>query len=159
MTVSAHDLHKEKILQEHLISALAAGEGQERRDPKADHDRTLAMDRALVLHFVRSTQPEAWERLTQHYTASAEDVKQLDKALKDRCLLDVLRKGIRIVPGTALSLCHFRPASGLEPRRVAEYQSNILSVGGARWLQAQAGISARPLVSVTRLPTAFRLLA
>ena len=118
------------------------------------------MDRALVLHFVRSTQPEAWERLTQHFTASAEDVfmKQLDKALKDRCLLDVLRKGIRIVPGTALSLCHFRPASGLEPRRVAEYQSNILSVGGARRLQAQAGVSVRPLVSVTRLPTAFRLL-
>ena len=130
MTVSARDLHKEKVLQEHLIGALVEGEGYERRDPKADYDRALAMDRALVLRFVRSTQPEAWQKLTQHYTASAEDVflKQLDKALKDRGLLDVLRKGIRIVPGIALSLCHFRPASGLEPRRVAEYQSNILSV-------------------------------
>ncbi|MFY9211640.1 MAG: type I restriction endonuclease, partial [Aestuariivita sp.] len=95
-----------------------------------DYDRALAMDKALVLRFVRNTQPEAWDKLSQHYTASAEDVffKQLDKALKDRGLLDVLRKGIKIVPGIALTLCYFRPASALEPKRVAEYQANILSV-------------------------------
>lgn len=130
MTISAHSIHKEKVLQDHLIAELVRGEGYERRDPKVDYDRALAMDRALVLRFIQSTQPEAWEKLTQHYTASAEDVffKQLDKALKDRGLLDVLRKGIKIVPGIALSLCYFRPASALEPKRVAEYQANILSV-------------------------------
>ncbi|RCK18829.1 DEAD/DEAH box helicase [Thalassospira profundimaris] len=130
MTISAHSLHKEKVLQDHLIAELQGGEGYERRDPKVDYDRALAMDRALVLRFIQSTQPEAWEKLTQHYTASAEDVffKQIEKALKDRGLLDVLRKGIKIVPGIALSLCYFRPASALEPKRVAEYQANILSV-------------------------------
>ena len=40
----------------------------------------------------------------------------------------MLRQGIKIVPGIKFSLCYFRPASGLEPKRVAEYQSNILSV-------------------------------
>ena len=62
--------------------------------------------------------------------ASAEDTffTQLAKALKDRGLLDVLRKGIKIVPGIPFSLCYFRPASGLEPKRVAEYRANILSV-------------------------------
>ena len=112
MTVSAHSLHTEKILQEHLIAELERGEGYERRDPQADYDRALAMDRALVLRFVQSTQPEAWERLTQHYTASAEAVffKQLDRALKDRGLLDVLRKGMKIVPGIALSLISALPA-------------------------------------------------
>ncbi|WP_417814421.1 type I restriction endonuclease subunit R [Thalassospira alkalitolerans] len=130
MTISAHSLHKEKVLQDHLIAELVCGEGYERRDPKVDYDRALAMDKGLVLRFIQNTQPEAWEKLFQHYTASAEDVffKQLDKALKDRGLLDVLRKGIKIVPGIALSLCYFRPASGLEPKRVAEYQANILSV-------------------------------
>lgn len=130
MTISAHSLHKEKVLQDHLIAELVSGAGYERRDPKADYDRALAMDRALVLRFIRSTQPEAWDKLTQHYTASAEDVffRQLDKALKDRGLLDVLRKGIKIVPGIALNLCYFRPASALEPKRVVEYQANILSV-------------------------------
>lgn len=130
MTISAHSLHKEKVLQDHLIAELQRDEGYERRDPKVDYDRTLAMDRTLVLRFIQSTQPEAWEKLTQHYTASAEDVffKQLEKALKDRGLLDVLRKGIKIVPGIALSLSYFRPASGLEPKRLAEYEANILSV-------------------------------
>lgn len=130
MTFPAHSIHKEKVLQEHIIGVLESGGGYERRDPKVDYDRDLAMDRVLVLRFVQNTQPEAWEKLAKHYTSSAADVffKQLDKALKDRGLLDVLRKGIKIVPGIALSLCYFRPASGLEPKRVAEYQANILSV-------------------------------
>jgi type I restriction enzyme R subunit len=130
MTISAHSIHKEKVLQDHLIAELVTGAGYERRDPKADYDRALAMDRALVLRFIQNTQPEAWDKLSQHYMASANDVffKQLDKALKDRGLLDVLRKGIKIVPGIALNLCYFRPASALEPKRVAEYQANILSV-------------------------------
>ncbi len=41
------------MLQDHLIDQLVAGEGYERRDPKADYDRALAMDRALVLRFVQ----------------------------------------------------------------------------------------------------------
>lgn len=129
-THTVHSIHKEKILQEHLIAELVTGEGYERRTAKTDYDRALAMDRALVLRFVQGTQPEAWDKLAQHYTSSAEDVffKQLEKALKDRGLLDVLRKGIKIVPGIALSLCYFRPASSLEPKRIAEYEANILSV-------------------------------
>lgn len=130
MTYSSSNLHKEKVLQDHLIAELVDGAGYVRRQASSDYDRALAMDRALVLDFVQSTQPEAWKKLSQHYAASAEDVffKQLDKALKDRGLLDVLRKGIKIIPGISLSLCYFRPASGLEPKRVAEYQGNILSV-------------------------------
>jgi len=130
MTVSAHNLHKEQVLQDHLIDQLVGGEGYERRDTTTDYDRLLAMDKALVLRFVRDTQAEEWAKLEAHYTASAEDTffKQLEKALKDRGLLDVLRQGIKIVPGMKFSLCYFRPASGLEPKRVTEYQANMLSV-------------------------------
>jgi len=130
MSLSAADVHKEKTLQEHFITELVHGEGYDRRDPKVDYDRALAMDRGLVLRFVQDTQTEAWETLARHYTVSAEEAffKQLDKALKDRGLLDVLRRGIKIVPGIVFNLCYFRPASRLEPKRVAEYQANILSV-------------------------------
>ena len=130
MTISAHNLHKEQVLQDHLIDRLVSGEGYERRDAAADYDRALAMDKALLLRFVQDTQAEEWDRLVSHYTASAEDTffKQLEKALKDRGPLDVLRTGIKIVPGIKFALCYFRPASGLEPKRVAEYQANILSV-------------------------------
>jgi len=130
MTISAHNLHKEQVVQDHLIDQLVSTEGYERRDATTDYDAPLAMDKALVLRFVQKTQPDEWVKLTSHYTASAEDTffTQLSKALKDRGLLDVLRQGIKIVPGVKFSLCYFRPASGLEPKRITEYQANILSV-------------------------------
>lgn len=125
-----HNLHQEQVVQNHLIDRLVAAEGYELRDAKAQYDRALAMDKVLVLRFVRSTQPDEWAKLEGHYTAAAEDTffKQLEKSLKDRGLLDVLRQGIKIVPGIKFVLCYFRPASGLEPKRVAEYEANILSV-------------------------------
>ena len=129
-TFTAHNIHQEKVLQEHLISLLVNGQGYERRDAKTDYDQTLAMDRDLVLRFVKTTQSQPWEKMEQHYADSTEKTffTQLEKALKDRGLLDVLRKGIKIVPGIELSLCYFRPASGLEPKRVKEYEANVLSV-------------------------------
>lgn len=130
---------QEIALQEHFIDNLVLGEGYLRRvgsDKSRNYaggihyDAALAMDRELVLRFIQQTQAEAWEKLEQHYTGSAEEVffKQLDKALKDRGLLDVLRQGIKIVPGIPFTLCYFRPASGLEPKRIAEFEANILSV-------------------------------
>ncbi|MBN8819203.1 DEAD/DEAH box helicase family protein [Altererythrobacter sp. H2] len=130
MSTAAHNAHKEQVVQDHLIARLVAGEGYELRDAKADYDRALAMDRALILRFVQNTQPDEWTKLEGHYTSAAEDTffKQLEKSLKDRGLLDVLRQGIKIVPGIKFALCYFRPASGLEPKRVTEYEANILSV-------------------------------
>ena len=88
------------------------------------------MDKELLVRFLSDTQPAEWQKLVQHYQDSAEDtlVKQLERALKDRGLLDVLRGGIKIVPGIKFALCFFRPASTLEPQRVVEFESNILSV-------------------------------
>ncbi|WP_336967639.1 type I restriction endonuclease subunit R [Sphingobium aromaticiconvertens] len=130
MRTAAHNAHKEQVVQDHLIARLVASEGYELRDAKADYDRALAMDKALALRFVQNTQPNEWAKLEGHYTAAATDTffKQLEKSLKDRGLLDVLRQGIKIVPGIKFALCYFRPASGLEPKRVVEYEANILSV-------------------------------
>lgn len=136
---AASNVHKENVLQEHLIASLVSTQGYLRRvgsdrsktyEGAIHFDKTLGIDRALVVRFLKSTQPEAWDKLQQHYSDSAEDVlfKQLDKALKDRGLLDVLRQGIKIVPGIPFTLCYFRPASSLEPKRIAEYEANILSV-------------------------------
>jgi type I restriction enzyme, R subunit len=130
MVIAGHNLHKEQVVQDHLINRLVEGQGYLRRDPNSHYNRGLAMDRALLLRFVQETQAEEWAKLVAHYAASAEDtfVTQVSKALKDRGLLDVLRQGIKIVPGIQLRLCYFQPASGLEPKRIAEYESNILSV-------------------------------
>lgn len=126
---TAQDLHKEIALQQHLVSQLVSGQGYEERTPK-NYDRALAMDRELVLRFVKTTQPDEWAKLEAHYTTSAEDefFKNLEKALKTRGALDVFRGGIKLIPGIKFSLCHFKPASALEPKRVEEYEANILSV-------------------------------
>ena len=118
------------MIQEHLIQQLVAGEGYEHRTAEGHYDVALAMDRELVLRFIQVSQPEAWQKLAQHYNDSAEETffTQLSKALKKHGLLDVLRGGIKIVPGIPFSLCHFQPASALEPKRIAEYEANILSV-------------------------------
>ena len=139
-TFAREEIQRENPLQEHIVDCLVQSQGYLRRAgsarsknnyaPIIHYDKPLAMDCELVLQFVKTTQAEAWNKLEQHYTSSAEATffKQLEKALKDRGLLDVLRKGIKIVPGIAFTLCYFRPASTLEPKRVEEYESNILSV-------------------------------
>src|ERR1044071_5458737 len=95
---SVHSVHRERVLQDHLIDWLVTGEDYRRRDPGTDYDRALAMDKALVLRFVQDTQPEDWQKLAAHYSAAAEDTffAQLARALKDRSLLDVLGQGIKI---------------------------------------------------------------
>lgn len=128
-TRSAASIHKEIVLEDHLVSQLVAGQGYVLRAPE-NLDRPSALDRALVVQFLRETQPDEWAKLEAHYSGSAEAelFKNLEKALKTRTTLDVLRTGIKMIPGIKFSLCYFRPASGLEPKRVQEYEANILSV-------------------------------
>ena len=100
-----------------------------RRQPE-DYGRPLAVDRELVLQLVKETQPGEWRKLEAQYTtaAEAEFFKQLEKALKTRGTLDVLRHGIKLIPGIKFALCFFKPASGLNAALVGNYEANILSV-------------------------------
>lgn len=137
--VAVQHIHQEWVLQEHFINALVSHLGYIRRvgsdksrafDGTVHFDRELAMDRVLVLKFIKSTQPNSWERLEQHYPAAAAKTlfEQLAQNLTRFGLLSVLRRGIKVVPNIPFKLCYFQPASGLEPNRIAEYESNILSV-------------------------------
>jgi hypothetical protein len=72
----------------------------------------------------------AFAKLKASYGASAEATlfTQLDKALKDRGTLDVLRCGLKIIPGIDIQSCAFRPASAKDPDLLARYEANTLSV-------------------------------
>jgi type I restriction enzyme R subunit len=126
---SAQTVHRETVLEEHLVNLLVARHGFLERAPE-NYDRPLAMDRELVLRFVKETQSAEWNKLEAQYTtaAEAEFFKQLEKALKTRSMLDVLRQGIKLIPGIKFSLCFFKPASGLNADLVRLYDANILSV-------------------------------
>lgn len=122
-------IYKEIVLEQHLADSLVSGQGYLLRTP-GDFDRALALDKNLLIRFVRETQPEQWQKLESQYTASAEAelFKQLEKALKARGTLDVLRQGIKLIPGIQIRFCFFQPASSLNPDLVRHYEANILSV-------------------------------
>ena len=113
----------------HLAEELVRHQGYLDREPE-HYDRDLAMDKALLVRFLKATQPDAWEKLEAQYAGSAEAelFKQLERALKDRGTLEVLRRGLRLIPNIRFSLCFFQPASGLNPELVRLYEANILSV-------------------------------
>lgn len=124
----ASSAHKEIVLEDHMVAQLVANQGYEERSPEA-FDRALAMDKDLVLRFVQGTQPEEWRKIEAQYNASAVDelFKQLEKALKSRGTLDVLRNGIKMIPNIRIAFCFFQPASGLNPELTRLYETNILS--------------------------------
>ena len=126
---SESDLHREEVLEVHLCKALVERQGYVARSPE-EYDRASAMDKALVLDFVKATQGEQWAKLQSHYGASSDDefFKQLEQGLKQRGALDVLRNGVKLVPNLKFFVCAFRPASSLNPALVNLYDTNILSV-------------------------------
>jgi type I restriction enzyme R subunit len=126
---AASNEHREIVLEQHLVDHLVKVHRYIERKPE-DYDQPLATDRQLVIQFIRETQPDEWEKLVAQYSsvAEAEFLKQLEKALKTRSTLDVLRQGIKLIPGIKFSLCFFKPASGLNAELVRLYEANILSV-------------------------------
>lgn len=126
---AADSIHREVVLEEHLVAQLVSQQGYIQRQPE-DYDRAIALDRELILRFVKDTQPGEWAKLEAHYAASAEAqfFAQLEKALKQRGTLDVLRKGVKLVPGIRFFLYAFRPASSLNPELMRLYEANLLSV-------------------------------
>jgi type I restriction enzyme R subunit len=128
-TYSQDNIHRENVLQYHIIDQLIKNQGYLQRTTD-DFDRATALDKALVMRFIKDTQAEEWMRLEEQYAAAAETefFKQLEKAIKQRGTLDVLRQGIKLIPGIKFSLCFFKPASGLNEDLLKLYNTNILSV-------------------------------
>lgn len=129
-TYTKDSIHLERVFQNHLIAQIIGSQGYIKRNTKTDYDIETALDKELVLQFIKDTQAEEWARLEEQYSTAAETefLKQLEKALKQRGTLDVLRQGIKLIPGIKFSLCFFKPASGLNDDLLRLYNANILSV-------------------------------
>lgn len=128
-TLSASSLHREIAVQEHFVSQLVDLQGYRERSPE-HHDKPLALDVELVCEFLQTSQPEAWAALASNYPGSEQRtvIDKLVKDLKTFGTLEVLRKGLKLVPNIKFQLCAFKPASSINPDLVRLYESNILSV-------------------------------
>src|SRR6056297_1812262 len=129
-THTTADIHQEKVFEAHIVVCLTADQGYIERDCASHYDVAHALDTELLFRFLKTTQPEAWQTLEDHYSAQAEAevLKRLDKALKDNPTHAVLREGIKLVPNIRFALCFFKPASNLNPDLTRLYEANILSV-------------------------------
>ena len=126
---SGDNAHREEVVETHLCRMLVEQQGYRPRRSE-DYDRASAMDKALVLEFVKATQADEWARLEAHYgpSSEAEFFRQLEQALKQRGTLDVLRNGLKLVPNLKFLLAAFKPASGVNPELVRLFDANIPSV-------------------------------
>jgi type I restriction enzyme R subunit len=127
--VTSGNLHREERVEEHLVERLVAEQGYLQRSDE-QYDRALALDKELVLRFLRETQPGEWQKLEKQYAGSAEKefFTQLEKNLKAFGTLHLLRQGMKMIPDVTFRFAHFQPASSLNPQLVARYEANILSV-------------------------------
>jgi type I restriction enzyme R subunit len=129
-THTTTDIHQEKVFEAHIVACLTGNQGYIERDSAAHYDVAHALDTELLFYFLRTTQPEAWQTLEDHYStqAEAEILKRLEKALKDNPAHVVLREGIKLVPNIRFALCFFKPASNLNPDLTRLFEANILTV-------------------------------
>ncbi|PBB34342.1 type I restriction endonuclease [Mesorhizobium sp. WSM3882] len=127
---SEDTLHREEVVEVHLCKALVEQQGYVARDPQEDYDRSSALDKALVLDFIKATQTDEWAKLEGQYGTSseAEFFKQLEQGLRQRGTLGVLRNGLKMVPNLKFYLAAFKPASGVNPALVRLFEANRLSV-------------------------------
>lgn len=132
-SISKIDLHKETAFEQHFVSELVQSQGfVERFDTPETHnyDPELALDKELLVTFVKQTQPESWTLMESKFGSKVVEMfcKEVDKKLKSSDIVTVLREGIQFTWGAAIKLCYFKPASNVNPNLEKLYEANVLSV-------------------------------
>jgi len=127
--ISKIDLHKETAFEQHFVSELVQSQGYIERN-YTDYKPELAIDRELLITFIKQTQPESWARMEGKFGSKVEEMfcKEVDKKLRNADVVSVLREGIQFTWGTNIKLCYFKPASTINPNLETLYNLNVLSV-------------------------------
>jgi type I site-specific restriction-modification system R (restriction) subunit len=144
----------EKAFEDAIIHHLRNSGGYKLGDP-ANFSKDLALDRTVLLQFVRASQPQAWQKLAAIHglTVESKFIQRLYQELEFRGMLDVLRNGITDY-GVRFKLAYFKPASGLNPETLALYNHNILTVTRQVHYSNRNKNSIDLLLSINGLPVA-----
>ena len=94
-----------------------------------DYNREFAIDTKLLFRFLQESQPAEWAKLCKKHGDDVETgfLKKLYRDLDTHGMLYVFRHGIVDAPAK-LSMCFFKPASGMNQTSQALYEKNILSI-------------------------------
>ena len=130
---------KEAAFQKDIIDQMMAN-GWKLGDP-SKYDRDRALYTSDCLEYVKTTQPETWQKYTGLYPNDPEkafldklaaqlakaDPNASDKNLRSFGTLGVLRNELRD-KSASFKLCQFKPDHGLNPETQEMYEANILRV-------------------------------
>ncbi len=118
--------HKEIDFEAAIERHMLEKGGWVKGDPK-NYDRELALDPSHLFRFIEATQPDLWTEFRKHHKAGLESamLEALVKHLESRDTLHVLRHGFKFY-GKTVRVAYFRPAHGLNPEIIAQYQQNRL---------------------------------
>lgn len=104
--------------------------GGYRQRENRHYDRELALIPEDVLEFVKATQPGEWEKLEDFHGDGAENkfLNTLDRQIKRKGAIHVLRNGLRLSGARFQQLAYFEPATDRNETAVENYEENIFSV-------------------------------
>ncbi|MBE7380313.1 MAG: type I restriction endonuclease subunit R [Leptolyngbya sp. SIO1E4] len=124
MTTDMSERGLETLIERSLMEASGYFKGK-----PSDYVREFCLDKVQLLEFLRTTQPQAINRLTTTYGEHFEDrlFKRISDQIKSRGIIEVLRKGIK-AQEVSLTLYYKQPASQLNPDATARYAANRFSV-------------------------------
>lgn len=117
---------KEKQFEEDIQASLYNGGGYLVGNPK-DFDRKLALDKATLLEFIKTTQDKAWYRYEKLNGKASEEmlINRFVHVVKQQGLLSVLRNGF-IDRGIKFRVVYWKPETVLSATSQINYDANIL---------------------------------
>ncbi|MCW5518499.1 type I restriction endonuclease subunit R [Aureitalea sp. L0-47] len=120
-------IHTEEAF-ENAIEQVLLHSGYQKGNP-LDFNREFAIDTVKLLEFLRSSQPEKWERLQTIHKDEIETklLLRLNKELDTKSALEIIRHGFTDM-GVHFDLAYFKPETSFNPDTQRLYEQNILSV-------------------------------
>ena len=116
----------EKQFESDIEYSLLTYGGYTKGDAKV-FDRTVSLDIATLISFVKATQPKSWERYEIIYGTSCEKyfVERFCKEVRSLGLLSVLRHGFKD-RGITFRVVYWKPETSINQTAQAQYERNVL---------------------------------
>ncbi len=114
----------ERGFQKTIAKYLTQTNGYRETKP-GDYDKEFCVNTAQLLEFIKNTQKDAYELIQKK--GEREFLVRLDRKIKNRGIVEVLRKGVKHLNKT-VHVFYTQPVSELNPQYSERYNANIFSV-------------------------------
>jgi len=126
--MSQTNIYTETTFEKDIVDILTLT-GEYQQGLAVDVERESGHAPAVILSFIKTSQPKEWERFTTIHQDQAESkfLYRMNKEIESRGLLEVIRHGFTS-HGVKFKPAFFKPESGLNQEAIDLYNKNILTV-------------------------------